>query len=103
MVCLWSVEKGDLIKELAYHTERITSICVSNDGKWLATSSADKSILLYDIEQDFKPVGRYYSMDECKSVCFGENTIVAGYSSGVIRVWPLCTSEKKSYFKSTRI
>ena len=102
-VCLWDVHSGEKVKELTHHTERITDICVSQDGKWLMTSAADKSILLYDIQQDYKVVARYYTMDDCMSICFGENTVVAGYTSGVIRVWPLYTEEKKACFKTISI
>ena len=66
VIRVWNVATGDCVKELKYHKERITDLCVSADGKWLVSSAADKSILLYAVDEDYKPVARYSCNDECK-------------------------------------
>lgn len=53
------------------------------------SAAADKSILLMEIANDYKVVARYYADDDCKCVGVMEGMIVAGYETGVIRIWPL--------------
>lgn len=100
VIKVWNVATGDCVKELDYHQERIADLCVSPDGKWLVSSSADKNILLYAIEEDYKPIARYYCNDECKCVCIVGDEIAAGYASGVIRLWPLYKEGYISYFQN---
>lgn len=65
------------------------------------SASADKTILLFDITNDFIPVKRYSTDDDCKCVATTEQTIVAGYESGVIRIWSLPSqTENESYVKT---
>lgn len=99
---VWDVTVGECVKELRFHSERITGLCVSKDGKFLVSTAADKSVLLYDIEKDFLPVARYAADDECNCVCFVDNMVAVGYLSGVIRIWPL-PSEDPSHFKEATI
>ena len=100
MIRVWNVATGDCVKELKYHKERITDLCVSADGKWLVSSAADKSILLYAVDEDYKPVARYSCNDECKCVCIVGDEIASGYASGVIRLWPLYTEGYQSFFQN---
>ena len=44
-------------------------------------------------------MARYVCPDECKSVCVAGSEIAAGYTSGVIRLWPFPTEDRKSMFK----
>ena len=99
---VWDVTVGECVKELRFHSERITGLCVSKDGKFLVSTAADKSVLLYDIEKDFLPGARYAADDECNCVCFVDNMVAVGYLSGVIRIWPL-PSEDPSHFKEATI
>ena len=101
VIKVWDVATGECVKELTMHTERITDLCVSKDGKWLVSASADKNILLWSIEDDYAPVARYFSNDECKCVCIVGDEIAAGYNSGVIRIWPLYAEEKELFFQSS--
>ena len=64
----------------------------------MVSAAADKSLILWDISEDFAIVARYVWPDECKSVCIAGDEIVAGYASGVIRLWPFPGEEKKDMF-----
>lgn len=69
----------------------------------LITAAADKSILLYSIPNDFAVMAQYSSDDECKCVSMTKDTIVAGYESGVVRLWPLPSEDKKPMFTKAMI
>ncbi|KAK8831328.1 hypothetical protein WA577_001434 [Blastocystis sp. JDR] len=97
-VHVWNVSTGEQVKTLTHHTESITGLTVSADGRYLVSAAADKSLILWDISEDFAIVARYVCPDECKSVCIAGDEIVAGYASGVIRLWPFPGEEKKDMF-----
>eukprot|EP01080_Neovahlkampfia_damariscottae_P001954 gene1954-1462_t len=47
----------DVFKILKYHTDEVWNIEFSNDGKYLASCSADKLIFIYDLKEiDSKPI-----------------------------------------------
>lgn len=58
---------------------------------------------MYEIADDFKVVGRYFTDDECECVAIAGETIVAGYETGVIRIWPLPTQSNASMFSKRTI
>lgn len=113
LIRVWNCENGELVKELDYHDERITDLTVTKDGRYvsmidqfdlqLVSASADKTILLFDIVNDFIPVQRYSTDDECKCVVTTEQTIVAGYESGVIRIWSLPSKNSNESFVRTHV
>ena len=53
---------------------------------------------MYSIPNDFAVVAQYCSDDECKCVTMTKETIVAGYESGVVRLWPVPSEQKKQMF-----
>ena len=55
------------------------------------------------IPNDFAVMAQYASDDECMCVSMMKDTIVAGYESGVVRLWPLPSENKKSMFTKAQI
>ena len=50
MVQIWDLETGKLRHNLEGHSERITAIAYSNDGKLIATSGLDENIFLWNVD-----------------------------------------------------
>ena len=48
---LWDVKTGELLSTHAGHTHKINALCLSKDGKVLATGGEDGTILLWDWEK----------------------------------------------------
>lgn len=45
---LWDVESGACVAALGEHKDRVTSVTFSPDGAWLASTSQDRSVLVWD-------------------------------------------------------
>lgn len=46
---LWEVSTGLVRKELVGHTAKVTTLAFSDDGRWLASGSADTTVLVWDL------------------------------------------------------
>ncbi len=47
-VCVWDVESGRKLRELAGHLGQVTSLAFSNDGNKLASGSFDSTVMVWD-------------------------------------------------------
>ena len=54
---LWDVDSGDTIRIFEGHTNRVTSVAFSPDGKTLASGSYDKNIILWEVGREYHPLG----------------------------------------------
>lgn len=51
VIRIWDAETGGLVGKLDGHTEKILNLVSSIDGKYLASSSADMTVMVWDIDQ----------------------------------------------------
>lgn len=47
---LWDVNSGELLHTITEHENDIWSVCFSNDGNWLASSSVDKTVKIWQLK-----------------------------------------------------
>ena len=99
VINIWSVEDKKLVLTLKHHTARITELDISPDGQYLVSASADKTIVLWRIQGEKCTILAKYQCNEIPlTVDFFQNSVIAGYSNGVIRLWPLPTGENEKLF-----
>jgi WD40 repeat protein len=48
-VRIWRARDGALMQAIADHADDVRFVALSRDGRWLATSSADKTVKLYSL------------------------------------------------------
>ena len=48
---MWNVESYEIVANLTQHSDAVNSVTFSRDGKYLATSSNDKTVKLYTADK----------------------------------------------------
>jgi len=48
---LWDVQSGKLLQTFTHHTNDVMDLAYSDDGKWIATASADNTVDVWEIEK----------------------------------------------------
>ena len=92
---LWEVESGKCIKTLSGHTENVTSVVYSPDGKYVASGSWDKTVKLWEVA-----VGKCIKTlsgheDHVTSVAYGPDGayLASGSWDKTIKLWDVTTGE----------
>ena len=88
---LWDVETGACVKTLERHSDMVTSVCFSPDGKQLASGSWDSTVRLWDAETGACVRTLEGHGDAVDSVCFSPDgrTLASGSEDMTARVWLL--------------
>ncbi len=50
LILLWNVDDGRIAQEFSGHTDAITDVACSSNGKWVASSSDDETVRLWSVE-----------------------------------------------------
>ncbi|KAK3264528.1 hypothetical protein CYMTET_26739, partial [Cymbomonas tetramitiformis] len=90
-VLLWNPSSGSAVARLVGHSNKVKCVCFSSDGRWLATGSDDRSIIVWDMTAppDYKQVTCIRWRAEVMSCHFSEDGqhLTAGALQGYMAVW----------------
>ncbi|MFI6319420.1 TIR domain-containing protein [Nonomuraea sp. NPDC050556] len=90
-VRLWDVRRGEWLGDLDGHTDEVTSLAFSRDGRLLASASADESVRVWDMAT-WRPATPPLTghTDAVTSVAFGAGGLLASaQESGEVRLWEI--------------
>ena len=93
---LWDVASAKNVAALKGHTDAITSIVFSPDGKSLASGSCDKTIKLWDLATGKCTATLAGHTEDVLSVTFSPDgkTLATGSEDGTIKLWDLMPVKK---------
>ncbi|KAJ2078441.1 Lissencephaly-1 [Coemansia sp. RSA 988] len=92
-VKIWDSESADFERTLKGHTKSIQDMVFDQKGKILVTCSADLTLRVWDVSDDYKCVRTLYGHDHCVSaVAFlGSDKLVSASRDKSVKIWELST------------
>ena len=86
---IWDIKTGDLLFKLTGHTDRVNSLAVSNDSRYLLSGSNDWSVKLWELSTGALIRTFTGHKFELTSVAFSHNCkyVISSSNDGKINVW----------------
>jgi len=87
---IWKLPTGELIRNLEGHSETITAVAISPNGKILATGSVDGTIRITNL-QTRELIRVFKGMGETRAMSFSgdSRTLAGGGTDGKIKIWQI--------------
>ncbi|GMI11132.1 hypothetical protein TrVE_jg9613 [Triparma verrucosa] len=105
----YTVATGELLMEFKGHTDRVSSLAVSLDGKHLVTGSWDKNIIVWRLAEEENQSAEVKTgeivrrleghSDYVKSITLVEDKILSGSADNSAKVWDFTSGELLHTFK----
>jgi len=94
---IWNPETGEVVQTLTGHTNCVTNVCCSLDGKYIASGSEDHSAKIWDtttwklVRTLQEKIPNYYNINH---LCFSPNSKQIAFGSGnYIKIWDIQTAD----------
>jgi hypothetical protein len=97
---LWDVDSGKNLGILTAHSDRVTSVCFSPNGKTLASASYDSTIKLWNMDTGKVCLTLTSHTKPFTSIIFSPNgkTLCSGSLDKTIRLWDVATGRELRVF-----
>lgn len=95
---IWSVEKEQLVRELAGHAGAIRALAFSPDSQLLATAGVDQVVRLWSVSSGELIATRIGHTDEIASLAFFPDgqRLASAARDGTVRLWSTTASERET-------
>ncbi len=93
---LWDANAGEQVRAMTGHTERISSITVSRDGRLAVTGSYDKTVRLWNIAtgEEIRTFSGHTSSIYVAAISPDGRMILGGAGDGTVKLWETATGKE---------
>jgi WD40 repeat protein len=95
-VKVWDAQTGQEQLTLKGHTQGVTCVCFSPDGRRLASASYDKTVKVWDAQTGQEQLSLKGHTNQVVSVCFSPDgrRLASASSHGTVKVWDAQTGQE---------
>lgn len=100
-IILWRPEDGKIFRELKGHTNNVTNVVFSSDGKTLVSSSEDTTIIIWDINTGkiLRTLEGHSHIVNTLALINNGEFVASGSADKTIRLWDTGTGKMLSLFE----
>ena len=96
-VAMWTPNMGSrpVVKILAHPSAPLTSLCVSRDGHYLATTGKDSRLKIWDIRNTYKCLYDYFTPSPADASDFSDTGLLGVSIGRQVQIWKNTLKEKQ--------
>lgn len=101
IVSMWSPNLNKPLVRMSCHKGPVRSVAVNPKGMAMATAGLDGVVKLWDLRNNYKPLGEYRSMRPVVSLAFSQQDLLAAAFGAHVVVWKdtLLSHQDKPYMR----